>query len=89
MSECGCPFHAERESHLDALALVWLLGTGNREGYETILRTYLDDPEGIAKIVFALTHTALDALMAIAVATDRTPDAVLGGIREWVINHDG
>lgn len=89
MSKCNCPFHTDRESHLDALALVWLLGIGDRAGYETILSTYLTDSEGVAKILFALSHVALDCLMSVSVTTGASPDEVLAGARDWVVNHDG
>ena len=87
MKTCDCQWHPDRETWLDALALVWLLGVGDRDGFATILANYLDGRDSLVSLIHAIAHTALDTMMALSVATGRTPDVILGGARDWVISH--
>jgi nitrous oxide reductase accessory protein NosL len=83
---CNCHWHPDRESWLDALALCWLLGIGDSEGFSAILASYLTNQDA-TRLLIAMAHVSIDAMNAVAVATDRTTESVLGGARDWVISH--
>ena len=88
MSEtCNCSWHPPTDQWLDSLALCWLLGIGDSTGFETILASYAHDTDALIGLIFAMAHTSIDAMNALAIATGRTSDAILGTAREWIVNH--